>query len=245
MGKYDPLRDHLASLTQDGPVTMGFADVGALVGGLPESARAHRAWWANDSKSEAVAWRSAGWHVESVNFTSERVVFARGAVGGSRLAGLSATPSRKPFARAEIAPEGRPEVVVQAQVVEFLRVKGWTIDRQADTATKERGIDVEASRDGVTLACEVKGYPSRGYADPRRAGEVKPTSPSVQARHWYSQAILTSMLTRHDHPNYEVVIVVPEAATYRALHDRTAESLARVDVRVWFVREDGSVDISS
>jgi len=62
-------------------------------------------------------------------------------------------------------------------------------------------------------------------------------------RAWYSPASFASMLTRHDHPNYEFVIVVAEAATYRALHDRTADILARVDVRVWFVWEDGGVEV--
>jgi hypothetical protein len=77
VGKYDPLRDHLASrAAATNEVRMTFADVEALIGPLPQSARVHRAWWANDSKVEAQAWRSAGWHVESVSLTAERVVFA-------------------------------------------------------------------------------------------------------------------------------------------------------------------------
>ena len=82
MSKYDPLRDYLASLDQSS-VTMSFGRVAELVGPLPSSARRHRAWWANDSKVEARAWRAAGWHVESVDQRNERVVFAIGQVGGS------------------------------------------------------------------------------------------------------------------------------------------------------------------
>ncbi|HET8684309.1 MAG TPA: hypothetical protein VFM54_20895, partial [Micromonosporaceae bacterium] len=82
MGKYDPLRDYLARQAAD-EVRMTFAEVERLVGGLPDSARVHRAWWANDSKVEALAWREAGWHVSAVNQSAEVVVFARGAVGGS------------------------------------------------------------------------------------------------------------------------------------------------------------------
>jgi hypothetical protein len=38
------------------------------------------------------------------------------------------------------------------------------------------GIDVLATRTGRTLAVEVKGFPGRRYAGPRRAEEVKPTT---------------------------------------------------------------------
>jgi hypothetical protein len=81
MGKYDPLRDYLADRPGD-EVRMTFAEVERLVGPLPDSARVHRAWWANDSKVEALAWRAAGWRVNSVNQLAEHVVFARDAGNG-------------------------------------------------------------------------------------------------------------------------------------------------------------------
>ena len=83
MSKYDPLRDYLASLDQT-CLTMSFGRVEELVGPLPESARKHRSWWANDSKVEARAWREAGWHVESVDQQRECVTLAIGKVGASR-----------------------------------------------------------------------------------------------------------------------------------------------------------------
>jgi hypothetical protein len=84
MGKYDPLRRLLAS-RQLHEIVLTFGDVEKLVGPLPPSARIHRAWWANDSKVQAQAWRAAGWHVRRVNQSAGRVTFARGEVGGSRL----------------------------------------------------------------------------------------------------------------------------------------------------------------
>lgn len=76
MGKYDPLRDYLAGKAGS-EVRMRFAEVEELVGPLPDSARIHRAWWANDSKVEAQAWRAAGWRVASVDQSSGLVVFVR------------------------------------------------------------------------------------------------------------------------------------------------------------------------
>jgi hypothetical protein len=79
-GKYGPLRTHLAG--QAGShVQMSFAQLENLVGRLPDSARLHRAWWANGSSIEARAWRDAGWRVESVDQAAGRVTFARGSAG--------------------------------------------------------------------------------------------------------------------------------------------------------------------
>lgn len=86
MAKYDPLARILEELPLERlVVTLSFADVARLVGGLPPSAYRLRQWWANDSKVEARAWRSAGWHVDSdgVDFNGEKVRFARGKVGGN------------------------------------------------------------------------------------------------------------------------------------------------------------------
>jgi hypothetical protein len=87
MAKYDAL----AGLLEDIPVdqleiTLPFTRISTLVGGLPPSAYVLRQWWANDSKVEARAWRSAGWHVDKggVDFNAETVRFARGRVGGTR-----------------------------------------------------------------------------------------------------------------------------------------------------------------
>jgi hypothetical protein len=84
VSKYDPLRDYLAARSDALPqLTLTFTDVEALVGPLPEPARTGSSWWANDGRSEH-AWNEAGWRVLAVDHDAERVVFARGAVGGRR-----------------------------------------------------------------------------------------------------------------------------------------------------------------
>lgn len=84
MGKYDPLTGFLSSVPVDEVrVGLRFGDVDRLVGGLPTSARKYRPWWSNGSHVQARAWRLAGWHVQEVNLAEGRVVFERGAIGGS------------------------------------------------------------------------------------------------------------------------------------------------------------------
>jgi len=140
--------------------------------------------------------------------------------------------------------EWHTEANVQASLVTALAADGWRILSVANTATKEHGIDVIASRDGQTVGVEVKGYPSRGYADPARAGEVKRTSPSTQAGHWYSQAVLAAMRLRSKGPDWRSVIALPDFPRYRDLHTETAGSLAAAQIEVWWVDQAGAVNRS-
>ncbi|ABL81778.1 MULTISPECIES: hypothetical protein [unclassified Nocardioides] len=153
----------------------------------------------------------------------------------------AAAPTRDLEEPAELSGEWHTEANVQASLVTALAAEGWRILSVANTATKEQGIDVIASLDGQTVGVEVKGFPSRGYADPARAGEVKRTSPSTQAGHWYAQAVLAAMRLRGKEPTWRSVIAVPDFPRYRDLHAETAGSLAAAQIEVWWVDQTGAV----
>jgi len=140
--------------------------------------------------------------------------------------------------------EWHTETRVQAALVTALVGDGWRIVSVADTATREHGIDVVASREEQTAGIEVKGYPSRAYADPRRAGEVKRTQPSTQAGHWYAQAVLAAMRLRGKKPQWRSVIALPDFPRYRDLFAETASSLHVARIEVWWVDEAGKVHFS-
>lgn len=137
--------------------------------------------------------------------------------------------------------EWHTEANVQAAVATALKAAGWRIVSEANTAAKERGVDVVAVLDDSTVGVEVKGYPSRSYADPARAGETKPTAPSTQAVHWFAQAVLAAMRLRSKKPEWRSVIALPDFARYRKLHVETASSLAAAQIEVWWVQQDGTV----
>ncbi|KAA1415350.1 hypothetical protein F0U44_21975 [Nocardioides humilatus] len=130
---------------------------------------------------------------------------------------------------------------VQAAVVTHLVGAGWRIFSVANTATKEHGIDVVAGLRDEVVGIEVKGFPSRGYADPARAGETKRSSPSTQAGHWYSQAVLAAMRLRGKKPDWRSVIALPDFPRYRDLHAETMSSLSAAQIEVWWVDRSGSV----
>jgi hypothetical protein len=78
MAKYDPLFRHLVNAGSE-PVEMTFTEIGTLVGGLPESARRHSAWWSNDLDGrhvQAKAWLEAGREIEAVDRHGGRVRFS-------------------------------------------------------------------------------------------------------------------------------------------------------------------------
>jgi len=137
--------------------------------------------------------------------------------------------------------EWHAEANVQAALVIALAGEGWRILSVANTATKEHGIDVVAASDDQTVGIEVKGYPSRAYADPARAGEVKRSNPSTQAGHWYSQAVLAAMRLRGKKPQWRSVVALPDCQRYRDLHAETAGSLAASGIEVWWVDQAGAV----
>jgi hypothetical protein len=77
--KYRPLTDYLR---QDGRerIEMSFEDIESVMGGvhLPPSARNPRLaeWWANDSGHvQAQAWMAAGYQIEAVDISGQRVRF--------------------------------------------------------------------------------------------------------------------------------------------------------------------------
>lgn len=86
----------------------------------------------------------------------------------------------------------------------------------------------------------VKGYPSRGHADPVRAAETKPTSPSTQAGHWFSQAILAAMRLCSRKPGWRGVIALPQFPRYENLDAERSSSLNAAAIEVWWVLADGT-----
>ncbi|HEV2734376.1 MAG TPA: DUF4268 domain-containing protein, partial [Longimicrobiaceae bacterium] len=79
--KYAPLAAYLSQILRGQQrIALSFADVEGIIGApLPEAAREHRSWWANNASThrQSESWLNAGWRVASINMTKERVLFAR------------------------------------------------------------------------------------------------------------------------------------------------------------------------
>ena len=93
-GKYAPLYHHLAALPGN-EWAATFREIERVLGfALPDSARIHRPWWANQGErgghSHALAWEMAGWRTSQVDMADEKLVFVR----SDRSTGSSATPAQ-------------------------------------------------------------------------------------------------------------------------------------------------------
>jgi hypothetical protein len=131
---------------------------------------------------------------------------------------------------------------LQSAMVAHLAATGHAIRSVANTATKERGIDIVAILDGRQVLVEVKGYPSRFYARGPKQGQVKKTHPSIQARTWFADVLLSSLINAEDSPDSTIVICLPDVGTYRSLVDRTETAIGVLGICVAWVTEDGAVD---
>jgi hypothetical protein len=130
---------------------------------------------------------------------------------------------------------------VQARVVGHLAAQGWQVIRVADTSRRERGDDILARRDGRELVVEVKGYPSAGYADPRRFAETKPTPATLQAQHWVADALFKALRLRGLRTDVQVAIAFPRFPRYERLLSEIGGSLHVLGIGVFLVDEDGTV----
>lgn len=137
------------------------------------------------------------------------------------------------------------EGAVQEVFATYLREHGWSITGMADTATKAHGVDLLALKGDRLLGAEVKGWPSKGYADLRRAHEVKKTQPTNQAVHWFSQALMTALMLLDSHPDHESLVVLPDYPRYRDLTARTVTGRTAAGVHVVFVQPVGSAESDS
>lgn len=130
---------------------------------------------------------------------------------------------------------------VQARVADHLRDVGWIILAEADTVSRQTGIDLVAERENERLNVEVKGWPSTTYRRGPKAGEPKPTRPSTQARHWFAGALLTATVLRDARSADRIAMAFPDFARYRDLLRRTANSLSALRIEALLVDETGVV----
>jgi Holliday junction resolvase-like predicted endonuclease len=133
------------------------------------------------------------------------------------------------------------EAHVQKALVDALSDRGWQVHVARNTDKREPGIDVIAQRNGQMLGVEVKGYPTTGYADPRRAAEKKKARPEGQAWNWYSKAILAAMMLRSRHPDWVSAVVLPVTSRYTELYQATKGSLSAAKIQVWWIDPSGEL----
>jgi len=122
---------------------------------------------------------------------------------------------------------------VQAATVRYLTIQGWIIRSVGDTATRQRGKDITAERDGKPLWITAKGYPKG----------TKKTPPSTQAGHWFKQAIFDIIEYRGESKIVELGMALPDFPRYRSLAEKISWFQPVARFIYYWVQESGEVVI--
>lgn len=138
---------------------------------------------------------------------------------------------------------------VSGILVAYLKRKGYKIIKDNSEKISQQGIDIVAiSSEGVTELIEVKGYPTEFYTRSANKGKPKKTKPKLQAKHWFSEAILSCMFNYSkysSHGTTRLCLAFPldESGRYRELISKVEDYYAAyaIDFRVYFISKEGNV----
>jgi len=118
---------------------------------------------------------------------------------------------------------------VQTKIVEYLESTEWEILTSANTATREAGKDIVATRGGKELWVSVKGWPEK--------------SVNTQARHWFSGALFDLILYKDLNPDVQLAIGLPSGfSTYENLIPRVTWLRKNLPFEIITVSEQGKVE---
>lgn len=120
---------------------------------------------------------------------------------------------------------------VQATLVGYLAGQGYSVMSVADTASRQRGKDIEAAKDGKPVWVSVKGYPR---------GTTK-TNPTTQAGHWFKNAVFDILKYRGEDEEAGLGLALPDFSRYRTLAKRIAWLQPVAKFTYYWVQESGEV----
>ncbi|MFN3444417.1 MAG: hypothetical protein ACK44D_01635 [Bacteroidia bacterium] len=83
---------------------------------------------------------------------------------------------------------------ISKAIVTYLKSSGYEIRKDNSDKIRARGEDIIAiSGDGIKEIIEVKSYPTEYHTKGNKIGHLKSTPPRLQAEHWFSDVILSSI----------------------------------------------------
>jgi len=122
---------------------------------------------------------------------------------------------------------------VQSNIVNNLAKQGYNIRSVADTAGHQQGIDIVADKDGEIMWVTVKGYPQ----------STEKTNPSVQASHWFKQAIFDIIEYRERDKDVSLAVALPDYPRYHSLAQKITWIKPIANFSYFWVNEQGDVSV--
>jgi len=139
---------------------------------------------------------------------------------------------------------------VSRMLVAHLKSNGYQILKDNSDNCSARGEDIIAiSPEGGKEVIEVKGFPTKLHTKGALKGELKKSKPDHQAKHWFSEVIVTSIFNyrKHRDPKTILAIAFPNFEKYRKLqlliHEYFTDN--NLSMKVYSVDEDGTITSSN
>jgi hypothetical protein len=139
---------------------------------------------------------------------------------------------------------------ISKKLVEYFKENGYTIIKDNSDKISARGEDIIVSKQGHQEIIEVKGYPTTIHTKGKDKGKPKPTNPKLQAKHWFSEALLSSIFNyqRHkDKDNFKLALAFPLTDRYKELLGKVEDFFTdnNLNFKVYFVDDNGTVIIDN
>lgn len=136
---------------------------------------------------------------------------------------------------------------VSQKLVDFLKSKDFVIEQDNSKNIKAHGPDIVAKKEAILLVVEVKGYPTIYHTKGPFKGQAKKTKPKDQAKHWFSEVILSSIYNHRnfkDKSNVIFAIAFPLVDRYKDLMANVKVFFAgnNINFPVFFIDEQGKVE---
>ncbi|WP_165749984.1 YraN family protein [Cellulophaga sp. Z1A5H] len=136
---------------------------------------------------------------------------------------------------------------ISSKLVDYLRNKGFEILKDNSKNIHARGVDIIAVRDGIKELIEVKGYPTDFYTKGQNKGLLKKTKPKLQAKHWFSEVLLSSFCNYQKHRSnkyhLQIAVAFPLFDRYTELIKNTSDFFIDfgINIKVYLVDENGLI----
>lgn len=135
---------------------------------------------------------------------------------------------------------------ISRALVKYLSADDYHIIQDLSDNSSMKGIDIIVEKNQIRELIEVKGYPSIYYKQKSKKDMKKKTTPTLQCTHWFD-GCLSATIKNYESKSDVLAMAFPACDRYEALmYARQAFFTDNnLDIKVYFVKEDGSVVIDN
>lgn len=139
---------------------------------------------------------------------------------------------------------------ISKKLVAYFIKNGYSVLKDNSDKISARGEDIIVSIHGQQEIIEVKGYPTTVHTKGKDKGKPKPTNPKLQAKHWFSEALLSSIFNYQKQKvknNFKLALAFPLNDRYKELIGKVEDFFTdnNLSLKVYFVDESGTVTIDN